>query len=102
MLGFISFLGFNRYFNDVGNQSESAYNSVDSKDAVAIEPEKIIYLPKINNQQFTCTGLTYDNSTDTFFLCNYGKDKKSSKQKANIVQMSRDFSTIIHIIPLNC
>ena len=72
-----------------------------------IDLEKRIVLPDIINNEpgcgFTCTGLTYDSVTDTFWIGNYGKRDPSDKTKRpSIINLSKDFSSVIKEIYVKC
>ena len=63
----------------------------------------VVVLPDIhgNGHGWTCTGLAYDTSTDTFLVGDIGKALPSSSGFASqIVRMSHDFSTVVEQIPL--
>lgn len=77
------------------------YNkSIISSDLIPItvlDYDKIIELPSLydNELGFTCTGITYDNKRDSFWIGNYGKINQSQNEaKPSIVQVSKDFKTI--------
>lgn len=49
---------------------------------------------------FTCTGLAYDNGTDTFLVGDIGALLPSGSIRSQIVRLSADFSTVEGAIPL--
>lgn len=49
---------------------------------------------------FTCTGLAYDPTTDTFLIGEIGALLPSETSKGSIIRMSTDFSEVIETIPL--
>lgn len=62
-----------------------------------------VVLPDIHStgDGWTCTGLAYDASTDTFLVGDIGKALPSSPGFASqIVRMSHDFQTVVEQIPL--
>lgn len=62
-----------------------------------------VALPDIynNGHGWTCTGLDYDDNTDTFLVGDIGKELPSSSGFASkIIRVSSDFGTAIEQIPL--
>lgn len=74
--------------------------SIISSDLIPItvlDYKEIIVLPSLHDNElgFTCTGITYDNKRDSFWIGNYGKINQSQNEaKPSIVQVSKDFKTI--------
>lgn len=63
-----------------------------------------IELPDIygSGHGFTCTGLAYDSSTDTFLIGDFGEDLPSGTDYgAKIIRMTSDFSEVVEQIPLS-
>ncbi len=59
--------------------------------------DEIIELPSLgeNEPGFTCTGLTYDIKSDSFWIGNYGKISQTNEMKnPSLVQISNDFKKI--------
>lgn len=68
-----------------------------------LQYDEIIELPSIseNEMGFTCTGMSYDCKRDSFWMGNFGKWNQSEKDKTpSIVQISRDFKTVLSQIPI--
>lgn len=96
-------------YNKNGNVVSSAYD----ESGTQIFPDFPIHgdlmatltipLPDIYNNEhgWTCTGLAYDEDTDTFFVGDIGKELPSSIGFASqIVKVSSDFSIVKGTIPL--
>ena len=62
----------------------------------------VILLPDLyeEGKGFTCTGLAYDNATDTFLIGEFGALLPDDKTMGSIVRVSGDFSSIVETIPL--
>ena len=68
-----------------------------------LEASQIITLPNIygDGHGWTCTGLAYDDGTDTFLVGDIGKTLPSSAGFASqIVRVTHDFLTAVEEIPL--
>lgn len=68
-----------------------------------LNASSIVPLPDIynNGHGWTCTGLAYDEKTDTFLVGDIGKATPSSPGFASqIVRVSHDFLTVVEQIPL--
>lgn len=102
----------NSIFNIGGNSLQTGYdidaNIVFSQQELPIPTGDLnassqIPLPDIynNGHGWTCTGLAYDPSTNTFLIGDIGKELPSSEGFASqIVRVSYDFSTVVEQIPL--
>lgn len=68
-----------------------------------IDSVQIIELPDIYDEYegFTCTGLTYDVETDSFWIGNYGKLFPNEKSATpSLINVSSDFKKILRIISI--
>ena len=63
---------------------------------------KKIQLPDLYEfgKGFSCTGLAYDNLTDSFLVGDIGSLEPNHEYKSQIVRLSPDFQTVIETIPL--
>lgn len=63
----------------------------------------VIPLPDLyqTGRGFTCTGLSYDSTTDTFLLGDIGAMQPEESYHSQIVKMSSDFRTLEGTIPLH-
>ncbi len=63
-------------------------------------PSNSIDLPnsKYNNHGFTCTGMTYDEADECFWVCNYGLESVAEDiKKPSLIKLSRNFEIIQEI-----
>lgn len=89
----------NKRLNNVDRVLASQY------DVVSADPERIHYLPDAANSPegagFTCTGLAYDATSNTFWAGNYGKlHPQDNEIHPSLVNLSFDFSTVLKEIQL--
>lgn len=83
------------------SEGNTVLNAIPSGDINATQK---VQLPDIygNGKGWTCTGLAYDPSTDTFLIGDIGKELPSSSGFASqLVRVSSDFTTVIEQIPLH-
>lgn len=88
-------------YNAEGQQVFPAYLPMPSGD---LNASSTVPLPDIynNGHSFSCTGLAYDRSTNTFLIGDIGKELPSSPGFASqIVRVTADFTTAIESIPLH-
>lgn len=108
----ISGVQLNSIFNIDGDSASTGYdidgNIVFSGQSLPIPTGDLnatsqIPLPDIynNGHGWTCTGLAYDSSSNTFLVGDIGKALPSSQGFASkIIRVSHDFSTVVEQIPL--
>ncbi len=102
----------NNTYNINGNSLETAYdingeiihpasNPVPVPTGNLIATETIL-LPDLyeTGKGFTCTGLAYNNDTDTFLVGDIGALLPGGQNRSQIVMLSDDFSTVEGTIPL--
>ncbi len=73
---------------------------------IAMSAKQTIPLPNLKreatNLGFTCTGLTYSNVNNSFYICNFGQMLPSSENNSpSIVQLSTDYTTVLSEITLD-
>lgn len=104
----------NQAYDINGNAENTAYNiegdvvfpdditiPIPSGDLIASE---IIALPDLyqTGKGFTCTGLTFDASTNTFLIGDIGELQPGGTKSggSNIVRLSNDFTEVVEVIPI--
>lgn len=75
-------------------------------DNQGLKADFIIQLPDVENGEtgkgFTCTGLTYHENENVFYVGNIGKSSpETAGFQPTIVKLSDDFSEVIEEIPLS-
>ena len=62
----------------------------------------VVLLPDLYQagKGFTCTGLAYDNTSDTFLAGEIGALLPNEQVRSSIIRLSKDLSTVIETIPL--
>ena len=88
------------------NQMRNMIDVSDIKNVpvICLEPLEYIELPSQtdNGHALTCTGLCYDKIGQTWFIGNYGREKRGEKDFfPSIVSVSADFSEINYAISLD-
>lgn len=65
-----------------------------------LNPSKIVYFNNFGEADFTCTGLTYDESDSAFWIADYGTIISGEKAEPRIIEVSNDFKLILKVLPL--
>lgn len=66
-----------------------------------ISPSQIVRFEDIGLENFTCTGLTYDEKSDTFWIADYGVLSSNERTIPRIVQINKDMTSVISELSLN-
>ena len=66
-----------------------------------ISPSQIVKFEDIGLENFTCTGLTYDEKSDTFWIADYGALSSNERTIPRIVQINKDMTSVISELSLN-
>lgn len=67
---------------------------------IDLTPTNTIYLDRLGEGDFTCTGITYSNDRNTFFIADYGTINAKEIPKPRIIEVDKEFSKINSIIEL--
>lgn len=66
-----------------------------------ISPTQIVKFEDIGLDNFTCTGLTFDEKNKTFWIADYGALDSNDKPIPRIVQINKDMTSVISELSLN-
>lgn len=66
-----------------------------------LKPKKIIYFEQFDEENFTCTGMTYDKKKNVIWIADYGAvDTLQEKKSPRLVAVNTNFSKVQKIINL--
>lgn len=66
-----------------------------------ISAKQIILFSNFGEENFTCTGLTYDKKEDSFWIGDYGKSPLNGVIFPRIVEVDKNFQNVLRVILLN-
>lgn len=69
-------------------------SEVVTSECIPLTPVNTIYFEDINLDDFTCTGITYDTDTLSWWIADHGSE---ADDNLRIVQIDKDFSKVISI-----
>lgn len=64
----------------------------------SIEPESVVFFDDFGAEDFTCTGLTYDSSSDTFWIADCGLDIGGEASEPKLVEVDVKFERVVNEI----
>ncbi len=82
---------------------KNKYNDIVVKEdntTITLNPNETIFLEDITQSNFTCTGIAYDNLTNTFWIADYGAENKDKPLNPRLIQLDEKLSEIYSIIDL--
>ena len=83
------------------NQPVSVKNLIKTEKIEYLIPIKTIYFEDFNFPNITCTGLTYDNKDNAFWIVDYGAINSTEIPKPQLIEINLEMNKIIKIIALD-
>lgn len=71
--------------------------SLSDENLEMITPSTLVFFSSFGENNFTCTGLSYDNMDNAFWIGDYGAISNNKTPSPRVIQVTADFKTVLSI-----